>query len=447
MNKSFRPKWLRFPLILILIAASFISARTQESVEGFWEGTMVREGAVLSVSFDIKEDPAGIHASFNSPMQRAIGIPLQKVGFAFHRLHFELVGDSTTIVFDGVLSGDKISGKFSEGAAEGVFTLERGSQPTPTFREKEVSFKNKDVTLSGTLLLPTSNGPHPAVVFLHGSGSEGRYAGRFLAEYLTRYGIAALIYDKRGVGKSTGDWKQSNFNDLADDAIAGISFLEQRDDINPAEIGIYGHSQGGMIAPLVASKSKSVAFIISGAGSAVPVYESEINSLVSQLRAKGIQNKDLEEARAFVKIFIEVLRSGENRRQFEAAATKAQNKKWYPMLHVPEKDDWQWAFFRSIYNYNAADYWAKVSVPTLVIYGERDLYVPVSQSVAAIDRALNQAGNKDYTILVLPRASHAFNLEREIGDSFEWPRLTPGFPDLLIAWINLRTRVGPGTKN
>src|SRR4029453_987559 len=242
-------------LLFTLIATSFSLAEAQESVDGFWEGTMVREGAALLVSFDIKED-SPIHASFNSPTQRAMGIPLQKVRFAFHKLHFELVGDSTTIVFDGVLSGDKISGKFSEGAAEGIFTLKRGRAPTPTFTEKEVSFKNKDVTLSGTLLVPSSSEQHPAVVFLHGSGSEGRYANRFLAEYLTRSGIAALIYDKRGVGKSTGDWKHSNFNDLADDAIAGISFLRGRDDINSKEIGIYGHSQGGMIAPLIASNSK-----------------------------------------------------------------------------------------------------------------------------------------------------------------------------------------------
>ena len=439
MKKLFSLKRQGFSLLLFtIIATSFSSANGQESIDGFWEGTMIREGAVLPVSFDIKEDSTVIEATFNSPAQRAIGIPLQKVKLAFHKLHFELVGDSTTIVFDGVLSGDKISGKFIEGAAEGIFILKRSRPPTPTFTEKEVSFKNKDVALSGTLLVPTSNEPHSAVVFLHGSGGQGRYAERFLAEYLTRYGIAALIYDKRGVGKSTGDWKHSNFDDLADDAVAGINFLRERDDIKSTKIGIYGHSQGGMIAPLVASKSKNVAFIISAAGSAVPVYESEINSLVNQLRAQGIQVKDLDEATAFVKMYVEVLRSGENRKQFEASAMKAQNKKWYPMLQVPAKDDWQWAFYKSIYNYNAADYWNKVHVPTLVIYGERDLYVPVAQSVAAIDRALNQAGNNDYTILVLPRASHAFNLEPEIGKPFEWQRLAPGFPDLLTAWITLR---------
>ena len=161
MNKSFHLKRRGLSLLFIIFATSSNLASAQKSVDGFWEGTMIREGSVLNVSLNIQTDPA-LHASFNSPTQRAIGIPLQKVKFAFPTLHFELVGDSTTIVFDGVLSGDTISGKFYDGSAEGIFSLNRSRQPTPTFTEKDVSFKNKDVTLSATLLLPTSKAPHPA---------------------------------------------------------------------------------------------------------------------------------------------------------------------------------------------------------------------------------------------------------------------------------------------
>ncbi|MGH9949751.1 MAG: dienelactone hydrolase family protein, partial [Pyrinomonadaceae bacterium] len=114
--------------------------------------------------------------------------------------------------------------------------------------------------------------------------------------------------------------------------------------------------------------------------------------------------------------------------------------KWYPMLHVPAKDNWFWAFYARIANYNAADYWAKISVPVLVIYGERDQFVPIAKSISNIDRALNQVGNKDYTILILPRASHALNVSPEAGQPFEWSRLSSGFPDLLAAWIRARRR-------
>src|SRR3989441_11506471 len=289
---------LALTLLLSLVGSSYAA---QRSIEGHWEGMMVREGAELPVSFDFTNGATGLTASFNSPTQKAIGIPLRNVSYNTPKVHFELVGDATTNVFDGELTGDAITGQFREGDAKGTFSIRRVAAKPATFKQEEVSFRNGDVTLSGTLLLPSTKGPHPAVVFLDGAGSESRYGVLFLAEYFTRYGIAALIYDKRGVGKSTGDWKRSDFRDLAGDAIAGIRLLQKSNEINPKQIGLYGHSQGGMIAPLIASRSKDVAFIISGAGSAVPVYESEINSLTNQVRAKGISGNELAEATEFIR--------------------------------------------------------------------------------------------------------------------------------------------------
>jgi pimeloyl-ACP methyl ester carboxylesterase len=428
---------LALALLLGLVGAS---SAAQKSIEGHWEGVMVREGAELPVSFDFTSAAAGLTASFNSPTQRAMGIPLSKVGHTAAKVHFELVGDTSTFIFDGELTGDTITGQFREGEATGTFSIKRVDAKPPTFKQEQVSFRNGDVTLSGTLLLPLTKGPQPAVVFLHGAGPEGRYGARFLAEYLTRYGIAALIYDKRGVGKSTGDWKRSDFNDLAGDAIAGIHLLQQIKEINPKQIGLYGHSQGGMIAPLIASRSKDVAFIISGAGSAVPVYESEINSITNQVRAQGISGMELAEATEFIKEWVNVMRTGQGWEQFDSATEKARGTKWFPMLHMPPKDHWIWAFHKRIYDYNAADYWAQVSIPVLVIYGERDLYVPLAQTFLNVDRALRKAKNRDYTILVLPRASHAFNIQPEAGQPFEWSHIASGFPDLLTAWINQRMK-------
>jgi uncharacterized protein len=424
-------------LLLGLVISVFAA---QRSIEGHWEGVMVREGAELPVSFDFTNEAAGLTASFNSPTQRALGIPLRNVSHTAPKVHFELVGDTTTLIFDGELTADVITGQFREGDAKGTFSIKRRAAKPPAFKQEEVSFRNGDVTLSGTLLLPLTKGTHSAVVFLHGAGSEGRYGARFLAEHFTRYGIAALIYDKRGVGKSTGDWKRSDFSDLAGDAIAGIQFLQQRTEINPKQIGLYGHSQGGMIAPLIASRSKDVAFIISGAGSAVPVYESEINSVTNQVRAKGISGNELAEATEFINLWVNVMRTGQGWEQFDAATERARGAKWFPMLHMPPKDHWMWAFHKRIYDYNAADYWAQVRVPVLVIYGERDLYVPVTQSISNIDRALSKAKNRDYTILVLPRASHSFIIEPEAGQPFEWWHMASGFPDLLTAWINQRMK-------
>jgi uncharacterized protein len=433
MRKSF----VALALLLGTVVSSFAA---QKSIAGHWEGVMVREGAGLTVSFDFTDDATGLKASFNSPTQRALGIPLRNVSYTAPKVHFELVGDATTIVFDGALNSDTITGQFREGDAQGTFSLRRAEAEPPAFKQEEVSFRNGDVILSGTLLLPLTKGLHPAVVLLQGSGAEGRFGSRFLAEQFTRHRIAALIYDKRGVGNSNGDWKASDFNDLAGDALAAVRLLQQRKEINPSRIGIYGHSQGGMIAPLVASRSKDVAFVISGAGSAVPLYEAEVNSITNQVRAKGISGSELAEASVFIKMFVNVLRTGQGWEQFEAATERARNTKWYPMLRVPPKENWFWSYYRRIADYNASDYWEKVNVPVLLIYGERDMYVPVAQSISNIDRALNRAGNKDYTIIMLPRASHAFNIEPEAGQPFEWWHMASGFPDLLTAWINQRMK-------
>lgn len=137
---------------------------------------------------------------------------------------------------------------------------------------------------------------------MHGSGAEGRYASRFLADLFARKGIAALIFDKRGVGKSTGNWRQSTFNDLARDAIAGIEFLKGRRDIDAGRIGIFGHSQGAAIAPLVASLSSAVSFVIASAASGISMSEGERYSLQNSLGATDLSPDEAREAQRYVDV-------------------------------------------------------------------------------------------------------------------------------------------------
>jgi pimeloyl-ACP methyl ester carboxylesterase len=227
---------------------------------------------------------------------------------------------------------------------------------------------------------------------------------------------------------------------VADDAIAAVHFLQQRPEIQPKNVGIQGHSQGGMIAPLVASRSKDVAFLISMAGDGVPVHEAEVYSMTNQIQSRGVSGTDLAEAIEFIKLRINVARNGEGWDQLDAAIEKSRGATWYRMVGAPPKDDWTWAFYRRVYNYNPIDYWGHVSVPALVIYGEKDVISPAAQSIANIDRALKRAGNHDCTIIILPRASHGFFVEPDPTQSFEWSRLAPGFPELLRAWISQRTQ-------
>ena len=177
---------------------------------GHWEGRMARGTATLDVSFDFRPAGGALAASFNAPDLRALGIPLTAVRCG-EGLHFELVGDESATVFDGTLGGDRLSGGFREGDSTGSFVLRRTKLGPVPYREEEVRFRNGAAVLAGSLLIPRTPGKHPAVVFQHGSGPEGRFGSRFWADFLARRGIAALIYDKRGVGESTGDWRRSTF--------------------------------------------------------------------------------------------------------------------------------------------------------------------------------------------------------------------------------------------
>ncbi len=242
------------------------------------------------------------------------------------------------------------------------------------------------------------------------------------------------------MGKSTGDWKRSTFNDLAGDAVAGVQMLRQRPEINPRKIGIYGHSQGGTIAPLVTAMSKDVAFVISAAGVGIPMWQSEVYSLTNQVSAAGFSDDDFSNATVFINQFITVARTGKGYEQLDAAVEKARGTKWFPVVEPPPKNHWFWPFYRQIADYDSTVYWSKVTVPVLLIYGERDKTVPPGPSILNIDRALKKARNGDYTMVILPRASHGLNINPEPNQPFEWWYMAPGFPDLLTAWINQRMK-------
>jgi hypothetical protein len=214
---------------------------------------MVRDDVPLEVSFDFK--PSGPHPSgtFTSLSQKAMDYPLEVLSVNGDAIHFDL-GDS--MVFDGRLSANNIIRTFTAGSAKGDFSLRRTvANPLP-YDAVDVSFRDGPVALAGTLCIPRAPGWHPAVVLLQGSGGETRWGtNRFIADRFARAGIAALVYDKRGSGASTGDWKMSSYDDLANDAIAGIDLLASRPDIDAKRIGLHGHSEGGIIAPIAVSCS------------------------------------------------------------------------------------------------------------------------------------------------------------------------------------------------
>ena len=168
------------------IAASLRSSDGPAPLAGHWQGQWVRDGASLDVWVDFSRSDSGYVGSFGSDALRALEIPFQSVRSDSAGVHWFLVGDATTSRFDGRITGDELSGMFKDGDAPGTIRLRRTTKSTtPPYATEEVRFANGAVTLAGTLMMPAGPEPHPAIVFVHGSGPEGRYASRYLADRLT----------------------------------------------------------------------------------------------------------------------------------------------------------------------------------------------------------------------------------------------------------------------
>ncbi len=277
------------------------------------------------------------------------------------------------------------------------------------FRSRDVRFNNGDVTLSGTVVLPAGKGPHPAVVLTQMSSPAPRSAYALQAYYFASNGIAALMYDKRGVGLSSGDWQKATMQDLADDAVAGMKLLAADPQINAAKIGTWGHSQGGWLAPLAAVRSGQAAFVVAQAASAVTPAEQEIYRIENSMRASHFSETDIAAAVAYERLLMHWVSSGgEGRSELLAAARAGDKARWanevelLPDTMRAKPRETTTAFYR----YDPMPDLRALKVPTLVLLGDKDTFVPVAKSAVLFKEAFAAANNEQAEVWMLPNATH-----------------------------------------
>jgi pimeloyl-ACP methyl ester carboxylesterase len=310
-------------------------------------------------------------------------------------------------------------------------------------RDVPVTFRSGDVTLAGTLFLPDVNGRHPAVVLFHGSGPQARdsFTGRWFAEH----GVAALAYDKRGVGASSGDFRAVPFTNLVDDGLAGVAFLKARADVNPQQIGVWGLSQGGWLGPLAASKSKDIAFVIAVSGPGVSPGEQMVFYYGSQLRERGFSDREVAEASDVRRKVWHLLSTGDGYDAASAALDRAKARPWFDAINEQSngvfrrsasalrddrklrEDDW----FRVEINYDPRIALRALSVPALFVFGDRDTLVPVDLSVSIIRETLTHPGHSPFSIVVFPGADHGISVATSEGRR----TLAPEYLDAVSDWL------------
>jgi hypothetical protein len=337
--------------------------------------------------------------------------------------------------------------------------------------EEEVTFENGDITLAGTLTLPEGDGPFPALILLSGSGQQDRDGAlpivpgyrpfADIADTLTRQGIAVLRYDDRGVGGSTaGDLAAVTSADFANDAEAAFDFLQSRADIGGQQIGFLGHSEGGILAPMVAARNPDVAFVISMAGTAVNGYETVIKQVERLSLASGASSaeaaaagekqraaldlvlaQDWDGLEAMVTAIVEEQIAAVPAEQLAAmggmdAAVQQQVAAQMQALQSP--------WYQYFMSHDPGQDWAQVAAPVLGLFGGNDTQVDAEQNSAALQAALESAGNADVTIQVLPTANHLFQ-EAVTGGVDEYatlpPQLMPEFLEAISQWLLARVQL------
>ena len=414
----------RLVLLLVVTAFAVSVARAWSSpIEGAWQGEMVRHGVAMSIRIEFRTGPGRTTVWFSSESWGVMEWPAGEMSSTLPNVHFDLGGgDSDSTAFDGELVNGVIRGRFTGREGSGAFALHRAAERTLPYTRTAVTFHNGGVTLAGTLLVPRDPGPHPAIVFVHGSGMQTRWGTPyFLADRFARRGVAALVYDKRGSGASSGDWRTATYNDLCDDALAGVHMLEQRADVRPDRVGALGHSEGGAVVALMAARSRDVAFIISADGPTGPMYKQDLYRVRRIVESHGFEAEDVRKAMAFYELWLQAARTGQGRAKVAAEAAMLQHEKWFDLVSPPPPDHWAWTEYRKRADFDSLTAWAKVTVPVLLVYGELDDTVPVSPSITAIEAALQAARNADYTPLIVPNAQHNLTVHPESGPPYTCP--------------------------
>lgn len=453
-----------FIILLVTILTTITS--TAQDITGQWNGVLKVQEAQLRVVFNVTQTESGYSSTMDSPDQGAKGIPVTNTTFENPKIKFEVA--NAGIKYDGELSGDKIIGTFKQGGQEFPMNLsrepiekeilKRPQEPIKPYLyySEDVVFHNTkaNISLSGTLTLPKKNGIFPVVILITGSGPQNRdeeILGHkpflIISDYLTRNEIAVLRYDDRGVGQSTGDFKIATSADFATDVESAIAYLKTRQEINKNKIGLIGHSEGGLIAPIVASKSKEINFIVLLAGTGIQGDKLLLLQQELIAKANGVSESEIEKTmQNSAKIFDMVVKSNDSQK------LKTDLKKLINELLENESSDeipngmakedfvsmqvnqisspWMEYFLK----FDPATTLEKVKCPVLAVNGEKDLQVPPKENLIAIKNALQKGGNKKVTTKEFPNLNHLFQ-ECETGSPNEYATIEQTFSPIVLEEI------------
>lgn len=441
-----------------------------QDVSGDWYGALKVSGMEIQQIFHFIETEQGWTGTLDIPQQGAKGLPIQEVTLNKDSLWLKIPDLGVTYSARWEKESTQLKGVFRQHGFEIPLDLtrekpdgpQRPQTPKPPFpyQEEEIVFHNtsEDINLAGSLSFQQTTNPVPAVILIHGSGAHNRNEELMnhqpfwvLADYLARNGIAVLRYDKRGVEKSEGNFEKATSQDFAEDAKAALDFLRQHQAVDPQKIGLIGHSEGGLIAAMVASKREEVAFIATLASPGVTGGQILLKQQKAIFKAHHIKDSIIEQTTQLHAKLFEIIGKQKDSTVLRKELKQALETNW-ETFQDPNKpvrmtkgdyfelqlDQITSPWFREFIVIDPQDYFSKINVPVLVLNGSLDLQVDAQQNLPAIEKTLKKAGNKNYRTEEIQGLNHLFQhaktgLINEYAEIEE--TLAPEVLEIIKKWI------------
>lgn len=334
---------------------------------------------------------------------------------------------------------------FASACAQRPSTPPEQASGTQAIGEEAVKFASGSITLAGTLVLPGGAQKHPAVVLFHGSGPQRRDLST--ARWFGEQGVAALAYDKRGVGESEGDFNKVPFIELCDDGLAALAYLKSRKEIDTKRIGVWGLSQGAWLGPLAASRSADVAWVIAVSGPGVSPGEQMIVYYANELQDRGLPEVEVREASSLRREIWTYMETGQGYEKTKADLEAAHAKKWFSQAKAQEDDSFgslpapselnkpvgrSILWFKHEAVYDPVPALRAIHVPALFLFGDKDRLIPVEESVAIVKRVQAQDPHHDFTIREFANDDHGMYLVTNEGMG----GLDPEYLKTMRSWLN-----------
>jgi uncharacterized protein len=455
--------------IFSLLTENAYGINSTPSLEGIWLGKLEMPNQInvrIGITFTSQSNNS-ILATLNIIEQATGDIPCEElicrndsIFIRMNKLGIEVTGylnkESGHLTCELSNRGTILPIVFSR--VEVLPRLNRPQEPEAPFpyMVEEVIFENKDagIKLAGTITLPENANNAPAVILVTGSGKQNRdeeFAGHkpfmVIADHLTRKGIVVLRYDDRGVGGSSGNFDQSSTGDFATDALSAIRYLQGRKEVNPCRVGIIGHSEGGIVASLVAHESADVAFIVSLAGFVVNFEEAILGQLSEQLRQRGKNEDDIDLERALRKKIYSIVKENID-------SVLMVEKLWSVYDELSEEEvarlNWPKARHESQIKQVMSPWWhynlcldnhkmlMAIKCPVLALYGELDKQVIPGQNIPFVEEAFKNGGNSNFEIMNLSGLNHMFQ-KANTGEINEYIKIeetiSPIVLDIISDWV------------